>query len=124
MSDIAVLGGIKALVCAPDGAPIASDRDASDLLSESFSSEAILIVVPAERLGEEFFRLRTGMAGAFIQKLMNYRRRLAVVGDVSRWIEQSEAFRDFVYEANKGRDVWFVADLAQLEARLSNAITT
>jgi len=124
VSDVTLIGGTKALLCTADGAPIASDRAASDLLSESFSCGAKLIVIPAERLGEDFFRLRTGLAGAFIQKLVNYRRRLAVVGDISRWAAQSDAFRDFVYEANKGRDVWFVADLAELEAKLANATTT
>ena len=124
MSNITMIGGIKALVCTPDGTPIASDRDATDLLSQSFSSGAKLIVIPAERLCEDFFRLRTGFAGAFIQKLVNYRRRLAVIGDVSSWIAQSEAFRDFVYEANKGSDVWFVVDRAALEAKLANTTAT
>ena len=77
-------------------------------------------MIPVERLSADFFRLRSGFAGGFIQKLVNYRRRLAVVGDVSAWIAESKAFKDFVYEANKGRDVWFVADLNELEAKLAS----
>jgi hypothetical protein len=83
-----------------------------------------LIVIPAERLSENFFRLRTGFAGSVIQKLVNYRRRLAIVGDISHWIAESNAFRDFVYEANKGRDVWFVKDLADLQVRLTRRSAT
>ncbi|WP_370631481.1 DUF4180 domain-containing protein [Methylosinus sp. Sm6] len=29
-----------------------------------------------------------------------------------------QAFRDFVIEANRGRSVWFVADIAELQRRL------
>ena len=31
-----------------------------------------MIAVPAARLGDDFFALRTGIAGAFIQKFRNY----------------------------------------------------
>jgi hypothetical protein len=33
----------------------------------------------------------------------------------------STALRDWVTEANRGRQVWFVADLAELDQRLSAA---
>jgi uncharacterized protein DUF4180 len=119
MGNIATIAGVKALVLEPEGNVIASDRDASDLLSESFSQGARLIVIPVERLSADFFHLRSGFAGGFIQKLVNYRRCLAVVGDISTWVAESNAFKDFVYEANKGRDVWFVADSNELGAKLS-----
>ena len=110
--------GVRVLDVEVDGPTLGSERDAADLVGASYSERALLICIPVQRLDPDFFRLRTGMAGAFIQKLINYRRRLAVLGDISAWISESNAFRDFVFEANKGRDVWFVADRAELESKL------
>jgi hypothetical protein len=48
---------------------------------------------------------------------VNYGLRLAVVGDISEPLADSEALRDFVRESNRGRQVWFVADVAGLAGR-------
>ena len=55
-----------------------------------------------------------------LQKLVNYHRRVAVVGDVAEAAEKSAPLRDFVRESNRGRTVWFVADLAELERKLAS----
>jgi hypothetical protein len=52
-----------------------------------------------------------------VQKFVNYRMRLAVVGDVSAHEAASEPFRDWVRETNRGKDIWFVPDLASFEER-------
>ena len=57
--------------------------------------------------------------GEVIQKFVNYRLRLAFVGDIGVAVAASDALRDFVRESNRGRHVWFVADMAALEAKLS-----
>jgi len=92
--------------CASAGAKLRTDWDAVALLNEARGSE--WIVIPVERLDQDFFRLRTGVAGAFLQKFMTYRIRVAIVGDISRQVEQSTALRGFVVEANRGQDVWLV----------------
>jgi hypothetical protein len=116
---ITTLHGTRVLVCADDGPALATDRDATDLLSEAFSEQAELVAVPVARLDDRFFALRTGVAGTIAQKLVQYRTRLAVVGDISAHVAASNSLRDFVIEANRGREVWFVPDLATLAARLS-----
>ncbi len=118
MFDQIDIAGVRVLVCREEGAKLGSERDASDLLGECFGCGAMLVAIPAGRLADDFFKLRSGMAGGFIQKFVNYERRLAVVGDISHWVEASTAFRDFVVEANRGSQLWFVADRAALEARL------
>ncbi len=117
MSDLVEMAGVRVLACKTQGARIGSDRDASDLLGECFGTGARLVAIPVGRLHDDFFKLRTGTAGAFVQKFVNYQRRLAVLGDVSRFVEQSTAFRDFVVEANRGTQLWFVADRQELEER-------
>jgi hypothetical protein len=100
---------------------IASDRDVLDLIGEALGVGASLVVVPAERLGDDFFQLRTRFAGEMTQKLVNYRLGLAIVGDVSRHVDASSAFRDFVYECNRGSQIWFLPDLEAVMKRLEQA---
>src|SRR5688572_8733965 len=101
--------GVPVLVCDPVGTPVASEQDALDLIGASFG-QAEVVAIPASRLDERFFALRTGFAGQIMQKFVNYRVRLVIVGDISQRTGASTALRDLVRESNRGRQVWFVAD--------------
>jgi len=114
------LCGIRILNCDPTGPLIRSDRDAVDIVGAALSERCSLVVLPVERLGDDFFALKTGIAGEVIQKFVNYQRRLAIMGNIDHHLAASGALRDFVYETNRGRQVWFVANRAALEARLQS----
>ncbi len=116
------LNGLRVLECVPDGAKLQTYRDAVDLIGKTFENRATLIVIPIECLGDEFFQLRTRVAGELIQKFVQYRRRLAIVGDISGFLAASSALRAFVNEANRGKDVWFVASLDELNQRFERAV--
>lgn len=109
---------LRVLVCAADGDTLAREQDANTFIGAAWEHQATLVAIPVERLTDDFFRLSTRLAGEVTQKFVNYSLRLAIVGDISRWFADSKALRDFVYEANKGKSIWFVADLAELEQRL------
>ncbi len=120
MSDaVANFGGIGVFRIAADGPALASERDAVDLLGSTYGSGADFIAIPVGRLTDDFFRLRTGVAGAFLQKLRTYGYRVAIVGDVSAWTADSQALRDFIYESNKLGQVIFAADEDDLARRVS-----
>jgi hypothetical protein len=122
MSDISTtMYGVQVLLCASDGQKLTSESDALDLLGESMQHGAELVLVPVERLADDFFQLKTRLAGQIIQKFVQYRRRLVILGDISRYVAQSNAFRDFVYEANRGNHVWFITDLQELDEHLKRA---
>jgi hypothetical protein len=110
--------GVPVLVCGAEGAPIASTQDALDVIGAAFS-RADVVAVPVGRLDGRFFALRTGLAGEIMQKFVNYRMRLAVVGDISAHVAASPALRDLVSESNRGGHVWFVADLDELDTHLA-----
>ena len=110
--------GVRVLLLDLEGARISTPDDAADLVGSAWSHQAELVAVPVERLDPKFFRLKTGIAGEITQKLVNYRIRLAVVGDISDVVAKSDALRDFVRESNRGGQLWFVADEAELAARL------
>jgi hypothetical protein len=116
------LHGVRILECAGDEPALRTDRDAVDLIGKAFEHRAKLIVIPVECLDDDFFRLRTRIAGELIQKFVQYRRRLAIVGDISRHLAESSALRAFVNESNRGKHIWFVASLEELDRRLARAV--
>jgi hypothetical protein len=116
------LHGVRVLECQPDGLKLRTYNDAVDLIGKSFENRATLIVIPVECLDDEFFQLRTRIAGEIVQKFVQYRRRLAIVGDISRHLADSSALRAFVVESNRGKEVWFLTSLEELNKRLEQAV--
>jgi hypothetical protein len=112
--------GVRVLLLDPDGETISTPDDAADLVGSAWSHQAELIAVPVERLDPKFFRLKTGIAGEITQKLVNYRLRLAIMGDISDQVAKSDALRDYVREANRADHVWFVESEVDLERRLAD----
>jgi hypothetical protein len=115
--NVEVRHGVRVLRCSSDGPTIRTDRDAVDVIASSIEHESTFVVIPVERLDEDFFVLKSGIAGAIVQKFVDYRRQLAIVGDISPWLD-SAALRDYVYETNRGRQVWILPDLDELDRRL------
>ena len=60
---------------------------------------------------EDFFVLSTGVAGEILEKFVTYHVALAIVGDYSGYT--SKPLRDFIYESNQGRQVFFPQTLDQ-----------
>lgn len=102
-----------------EGPALGSERDAVTLIGDAIGAQADLIVVPVTRLADDFFNLETRVAGDMVQKFVNYGIRLAIVGDISERTAQSKSLHDFVYEANRGNRIWFVASKDELDARLA-----
>lgn len=55
---------------------------------------------------EDFFILSKGLAGEILQKFINYQIKFAIIGDYSKYI--SKPLKDFIYESNNGKDIFFV----------------
>ena len=73
-------------------------------------------MIPTSRIDDAFFQLRTRVAGEIVQKFVNYRLHLVVLGDISSWMQKSQALQDYVRESNQGHALWFMRDLAELES--------
>ncbi len=93
-------------------------EDVLDLLVECVERGATGVLIAAENLPEEFFRLRTGLAGELLQKLQNYRIRFA--GVISQEQAESGRFGELVREANRGSGFRFFATRAEAEAWLAD----
>ncbi len=93
-------------------------EDGVDLLGNLYYQGFDKIVINEKNITPVFFDLKNGMAGEVLQKFSNYRVRLAIVGDFSKYLGKS--LHDFIYESNKGRHVNFVASLAEALRILSS----
>ncbi|MBU5311594.1 DUF4180 domain-containing protein [Tissierella carlieri] len=66
---------------------------------------------------EEFFTLSNGFAGEVLQKFINYHTKLAIISDFSKYT--SKSLQNFIYECNKGKDIFFVDNLEQAVEKLT-----
>lgn len=109
------------VVCAvaERGGPVIADAQAAlDLLmTAKYQLDTGNIVIHQKQLAEDFFILSSGLAGEILQKYVNYGGRIAIVGDYSRYT--SKPLHDFMYESNRGKNVFFVATQEEAIDRLT-----
>lgn len=77
------------------------------------------VIINKDNLAEDFFELRNKVAGNILQKLINYKMKLAIIGDFSNY--ESSALNAFIYECNQGNDIFFVESEVEALNRLSNS---
>ena len=105
-----------------DNPRIDTPRAVNDIIGEAFSRRANAVVLPESVLDPAFFTLRTGLAGEILQKFANYGLRVAITGDISRYLAESEALRNFVGGADHDEQVFFVADAEAARTALRKAL--
>lgn len=95
-------------------------RDAASaidlMMTVKYETGCDKIALNKEAFVPEFFILSTQIAGEILEKFITYRTRLAIYGDFSRYT--SKPLRDFIYESNCGKDIFFVESREQALQRL------
>lgn len=105
-----------------EGVLLETAQDALDLMMNLTSSEVHKIILHRDNVSEAFFDLKTGLAGEVLQKFVNYRVQVAIVGDFSDL--DSESFQAFLRESNRGRQNFFADDVETAVALLFAADLT
>lgn len=113
-----LIGGLRVLCIDDEGPALGQVADALELIGAAGGAGATVVAVPVSRFDPAFFDLSTRLAGEFMQKLVNYGVRLAVIGDLTAFSGRSSALADFVGEANRGRQIWFAPSFTALSERL------
>ena len=80
------------------------------LMTIAYETGLSRVIIDKENLTEDFFNLSNKIAGNILQKVINYNMKLAIIGEFSNY--DSKALRDFIYECNSGKDIFFVEDEA------------
>lgn len=94
-------------------------QDGLDLLANVYYEGMDRMIIYEKNIIPEFFDLKTGMAGEILQKFSNYKMKLAIVGDFSKY--ESKSLKDFIFESNKNRQINFVSSLEEAVERLVKA---
>lgn len=99
------------IVCAvveSDGFVITDTQSALDtLMAAKYVTGSKNIIIKKELITEDFFILSRGLAGEILQKYVNYGGRIAIYGEYSHYT--SKPLKDFIYESNKGNNVFLVS---------------
>ena len=109
----------KKIALAHSDEPVITDgQSALEFLMEiGYAYDCRRIAVNKDALTDDFFRLSTGVAGEVAQKIVNYRYRLAVVGDFSGY--QSKPLHDYIYECINGGSLFFVSSIDEALEKLT-----
>ncbi len=91
--------------------PIITDaQSAIDLMmTANYEAGTKNIAISKDLIVNEFFILSSGLAGEILQKFINYKFRIAIYGDYSKYT--SKPLKEFIYESNSGRGVFFTENL-------------
>jgi len=92
-------------------------QTAQDFLEIMMNLSTDTFTVYHETLNPAFFDLKSGLAGEILQKVVNYRRRLGIVGDVTPYT--SKSLQDFIRECNRSGTIVFTETFAEAAKRLS-----
>lgn len=105
--EISSSNGILYAVVVSEERVIYDEQSALDLLMNAkYNAGTKNIVINKNLISDAFFVLSTGLAGAVLQKFINYGGRIAIYGDFTKYT--SKPLKDFIYESNKGKDIFFV----------------
>ncbi len=103
-----------------EGVLINDMQSALDLMMTIvYEKDCRRIILDKHAINEKFFILSSGIAGDICQKIVNYRFKLAIIGDYSNYT--SKPLHDFIYECNKGNDIFFADNLEQAVDKLTLA---
>ena len=92
-------------------------KDAQDALDLMFGTDSSHLVLHEHNFESSVFDLSSRKLGEILQKFINYRVHLAVIGDFEKY--PSKALRDFIHEINRHGDHLFVSSLDQIINRWS-----
>ncbi|MBM7868771.1 hypothetical protein JOC70_000240 [Clostridium pascui] len=84
-----------------------------------YETDCDCVILNKSAICGEFFDLKTRLAGEILQKFINYYMKVAIVGDFSMY--SSKSLRDFIYESNKGKHIFFLPSEKEAIKKLSNA---
>ncbi len=119
--NISVVGPNKNIVYVQSEDVVITDvQSALDLMATvNYKADCSRIIIDKASVIEDFFKLSTCIAGDILQKFSTYRVKMAIVGDYSGYT--SKPLKDFIYESNNGKDIFFVASFDEAVERLSCA---
>lgn len=85
-------------------------NDANDLMANAPTDHMVL---HEHNFSKNYFDLSTRKLGEVLQKFTNYRVKLAIIGNFSKY--PSESLKAFIFESNKHGDYLFVSSMDEVK---------
>lgn len=108
----------KYMECTNAEKKLQTEQDALDLIAAGMENDTGRLMLHEAALSPDFFNLKTGLAGAVLQKFMNYRMKTAAVVTDGQKIKGR--FKELLVETNKGKDFRVFTNKAEAEDWLLN----
>ena len=103
---IVVEKGIRIAVISSETVLVEDTQAMLDLMTGlRYEENCDCLALNREAFASAFFVLSSGVAGEILQKVVNYRIKLAIFGDFSSY--HSKPLQDFIRESNRGRHIFF-----------------
>lgn len=112
-------GSQKYIQCLPGETRLENEQDAIDLVAACGENGTQQLMVFADNLSNDFYRLSSGVAGNILLKFSNYRIRVAAV--LSHELVNQGRFREMVIETNRGNQFRVFYETAEAEMWLTGA---
>jgi hypothetical protein len=103
--------------CEPIDFIIRNERDVLDLISACHENDTNKVMLHEANLSPEFFDLKTNLAGAVLQKFVNYHLRGAALISLDKIT--SERFKELIFEHNRSNFFRFFEDKEAAEKWLA-----
>lgn len=107
----------KYIEFASDLKKLSSEQDVVDCISICMENNIYTIMLHSNALSEDFFNLKTRLAGMALQKFINYHVKVAVIIEDEKML--NERFKEMIMEANKGNDFRAFKNIQDAESWIS-----
>lgn len=98
-------GDSRIAIVSSDDLILKNIQDALDIMATVQYYGCDKVVIHKKSIIQDFFYLRTRLAGDILQKYVNYDVKIAIVGEFDSF--NSKSLSDFIYECNSGKNVFF-----------------
>ena len=92
-------------------------QDILNLMADVGMNNCNRIIIHENNLNKDFFDLKTRLAGEILQKFSNYKFKLAIIGDFSKY--KSKSLQDFIRECNRGKMILCVENIEEALLKLT-----
>lgn len=99
---------------------LSSEQDVVDCISICMENAVYTIMFPSTVLSEDFYNLKTRLAGMALQKFINYHVKVTVIIEDEE--KYNDRFKEMIMEANKGNNFRTFKNIADAESWISNLL--
>jgi hypothetical protein len=109
-------GGRNVAEVLPGAGTFSDPDEILNLMAEARMNDCGSMIIHEQSFHPDFFDLKTKVAGEILQKFSNYRMRLAIIGDFTKF--RSKSLNDFIRESNRTGIINFAGTRDEALSRL------